>query len=119
MSIVGCSGNTTVVRRMGSSPRSHPSLTDHSLRTGDSRGIYLPSPPPRHKMVPMKKPRRATLVLWIVVVAIALVMTSLWVDEGPLWRWANYKTIILRPDSSTVPDVGHPLQGLAIVSRWR
>ena len=68
----------------------------------------------------MKKPRRATLVLWIVVVAIALVATSLWVDEGPLWRWANYKTITSNVDSGTYTAIGnHPLQGLSIVSRWR
>ena len=70
----------------------------------------------RRRLVPMKKPRRATLVLWIVVVAIALVTTSLWLNEGPLWRWVILKRV---DEEYSDPVTGHVLRGWQIRLRFR
>ena len=45
-------------------------------------------------MVPMKKPRRATLVLWIVVVTVVGVLTTFYVTDNPLRNRIFTKTLV-------------------------
>ena len=65
---------------------------------------------------PLTRPRLALLVI---VAAVVLLCISLWVNEGPLWRWVMTKRIPANGIfSDDFFDGPHPVRGWYIGKRW-
>ena len=55
--------------------------------------------------------KRSRLVLVVILVAVAALVTSLWVNEGPLWRWVM---VVEQPIAHLKSDY----RGTHLVNRW-
>ena len=51
--------------------------------------------------------KRSRLVLVVILVAVASLVTALWVGEGPLWRWVMLRDSIYEGNSDGHAVVGH------------
>ena len=63
----------------------------------------------------MKRPR---LLLVVILIAVAVLCVSLWVGEGPLWRWVMLKSIPL----TEIPEglaLGGAVHGWFVTDRWQ
>ena len=61
--------------------------------------------------------KRGRLALVLILTAVAILCTSLWVQEGPLWRWVMLKRV---PFETLLPTSfeGHERVGWVTVKRW-
>ena len=63
--------------------------------------------------------KRGRLLLVLVLVAVTMLCISLWVDEGPLWRWVMTKRVPLTVLGPAFNErYGHAIRGWAAVKRW-
>ena len=60
--------------------------------------------------------KRSRLLLAIILVAVSALVGSLWIGEGPLWRWVTVKTIPFESEGLVVPE--ETVRGWRKVNRW-
>ncbi len=62
--------------------------------------------------------KRSRLVLVVILVAIAVLGISLWVNEGPLWQWVMTRRGPVEPCLAPGLQDGHLATGWATYKRW-